>query len=300
MTSLVEAVRRNAQHPLFFPLAANACLLAALAAGVYSVNRRLAIIAEGRASSARVDKVSDDGLLPSLASEENPEAVLHTLAEGKEKIAAVQKQDAQGNDSPEFPQNLAAALAEIDQWAVRHEDIDAFQEYKGVVAGELRSAIEAAVGRLHLASLQGNDSTSAQESYGEAGQLIALFPLSDTLDVLKQASELSTAHSVAAARLEAIRRQRYNLWAIGKIGSLLEWLERKASSWTTKDNYQVVIRVSIDLQEIDPVLLEPAAMQLYTLAISKASEAISTTQQSDLAMRLTDPSHAKRRNLGDF
>jgi len=291
---------RKAQHPLFIPLVANVFFLATVAACLYSVTDRLAVLAASPTRDQHGVKPIDDTFPALSVPEETPEIVLRSLAEAKEMITALPRKDAEGNASPDYPKSLSATLAELDQWSVGHDDIDAYQAYKLAVAEDLRSEIEAAVKRLHASSIQGSDSAVTQSSYGEAGQLIALFPISDDAAVLKRASELSTVHSLTGARIEAIRRQRYNLWALGKIGSLLGWLEKKASSWTTKDNPQVVNRASDELREIDPGLLEPAAMQLYTLAITKTSEAISTSQQSDLAKRLTDPSTTTRRNLGDF
>jgi hypothetical protein len=225
---------------------------------------------------------------------------LRSLADAKSKRATIAESDADGTAVPQYPQQLATVLADLDQWLVRKDDIDAFQQYKLELAGELRTAIENSVNRLHAECLQASDSAAAQPAYGEAGQLIALFPLADDPAILKRASELSTTHSMTAARLEAIRRQRYNLWALERIGRLLTWLEKEASSWTRKDNPQVVTRAALDLGVVDPSLLEPAAMQLYSLALSKSNEAISTGQQADLAKKLTNPALKTRRTLGDF
>jgi hypothetical protein len=295
--SVVGAIQDKAKHPLFYPLVANALLLAAIGGCLLSLQSNVGRISSGLAGEEPFNRNSDDS---SLMSSESSGIVLHSLEEAKEKQSAIKQRNAEDSALPDYPQKLAALLAELDQWLMRKDDIEAFQAYKITLAEELRSTIESSVSSLHSACLQSSDSATAQPLYGEASQLIALFPLADDPDVLKRASTLSTAHSLTAARLEAIRRQRYNLWALEKTGGVLLWLEKGASSWTTKDNPQVVTRASLELGAIDPALLEPAAMQLYTLAISKANEAISTAQQADLAKKLTNPATKSRRTLGDF
>jgi hypothetical protein len=288
---LKTQLAEHSKHPLFYPLLANAVLLLAIALCFLSLRGGLRRLA---AEWSNGDDVSSAGLEGSSSVE------FHSLKDAEQKRSSLKQVDTEGNPEPIDPQKLATVLAEIDQWLVKKEDIQLFQKYKLTLAEELRTAIESSVERLHASCLQASDSAAAQPLYGEAGQLIALFPLADDPEVLRRASALSTAHSLTAARMEAIRRQRYNLWALDQIGGLLTWLEKGASSWTTKDNPQVVTRASLDLGAIDPSLLEPASLQLYTLAISKANEAISTTQQTDLAKRLTNPATKTRRTLGDF
>jgi len=301
MTSLLESVlgslREKSKHPLFYPLVANALILATIGGCLLSLQSKVGRMSSDWAGEEPLGTNSDDG---GSTPSDSSGIVLHSLREAKEKYSAIVQQDAEGNLQPDYPQKLAALLADLDQWLVRKDDIEAFQAYKITLADELRVAIKSAVERLHAACLQASDSAAAQPMYGEASQLIALFPLADDPEVLKRAATLSTEHSLTAARMEAIRRQRYNLWALEQIGGLLLWLEKGASSWTTKDNPQVVTRASLDLGAIDPALLEPASMQLYTLAISKANEAISTAQQADLAKKLTNPASKSRRTLGDF
>jgi hypothetical protein len=288
---LKTQLAEHSKHPLFYPLLANAALLLAIALCFLSLRGGLRRLAAEWSNG-------DDGSSAGLDGSSSVE--FHSLKDAEQKRSSLKQVDAEGNPEPIDPQKLATVLAEIDQWLAKKEDIQPFQKYKLTLAEELRTAIESSVERLHASCLQASDSAAAQPLYGEAGQLIALFPLADDPEVLRRASTLSTAHSLTAARMEAIRRQRYNLWALDQIGGLLTWLEKGASSWTTKDNPQVVTRASLDLGAIDPSLLEPASLQLYTLAISKANEAISTTQQADLAKRLTNPATKTRRTLGDF
>ena len=189
MTSLYESVvgalQDKAKHPLFYPLVANAFILAAIGGCLLSLQSHFGRISSDYAGEEPFGRNSDDS---SVTPSDSSGIVLHSLEEAKKKHSAIVQQNAEEHALPDYPQKLAALLAELDQWLVRKDDIEAFQAYKVTLAEELRSTIESTVNTLHSVCLQSSDSAAAQPPYGEASQLIALFPLADDPDVLKRAS----------------------------------------------------------------------------------------------------------------
>jgi len=54
-----------------------------------------------------------------------------------------------------------------------------------------------------------------------------------------------------------------------------------------------------NLGEVDPNLLEPAVMELYSYAIELTKDDLAEQEKVELAKRLTDPS-IHRKTMGDF
>ena len=193
---------------------------------------------------------------------------------------------------------LAEAVATIDLWITSPEESKALQEFKGAKIAELRMLVKKEVDELCKKALSASDGTAATKHHAEASQILAYFPMDTTQTIIDEARELSTKLAQVGVKIDLLRRQRYNAWAINQISTTLDELA-KSSSFTTSDNPKIMSQVNASLGPIDPMLLEPVVLQLYSTALEQAKSCLSTQQGIELGTRLINSS-SQRKGYGDF
>lgn len=201
-------------------------------------------------------------------------------------------------ESPTAEQ-FAQTLATVDEWIVDPEESDSFQLFKRAQVAALRERVQTEVRWLHNEALNADDGTKAVDFHARASKILALYPMDSTPPVLDEARRLSSRHSEVGVRLDVLRRQRYNSWALTRIEETIKAINQIASSFSTSDNAKTIEATVIHLGEVDPVLLEPLISQLYNYAVELAKSNINSEQQLELGRRLVDPSLV-RRAFGDF
>lgn len=216
---------------------------------------------------------------------------LHTRAEAEKLIADLGK-------TPTSEQ-LAECLSEIDGWIVTLEDVDGFQNFKVLQTSALRQLVKTELADLHQKALKAETGIKAAELNARASQILALFPMASSKSVLDEARLLSSKHSEVGSRIEVIRRQRYNAWAISRIEDAIKAINEIASSFKTSDNPKTIEATVKHLGEVDPLLLEPVISQLYNYAIEQAKTNVTSEQQLEIGKRLIDPA-IHRKGYGDF
>ena len=117
--------------------------------------------------------------------------------------------------------------------------------------------------------------------------------------VIEEANRLSSRHSEVGVRIDVIKRQRYNAWALTKIEETINAVNSITSSSTGTDNVKTIEVTVNTLGQIDPLLLEPFVSQLYNYALEQAKSNINSGQRIELGKRLIDTKHI-RKSYGDF
>jgi hypothetical protein len=194
---------------------------------------------------------------------------------------------------------LAAALEAVNEWIFAPAALDAFQRLKANKLALLRKLVKTEVEALHQQALNSESGAKAVKSHAEASRILALYPIDSTRAVLDEARNLSSRHSEVRIRIDVIRRQRYNAWALDRITEAMKEINAIASSFTTSDNPKIIEATVRHLGEIAPLLLEPVVSQLYNYVVEQASTKVNSDQKLELGRRLIDPS-IKRKAYGDF
>jgi hypothetical protein len=104
----------------------------------------------------------------------------------------------------------------------------------------------------------------------------------------------------AATRLDALRRQRYNKWAIDQIELAINYYNVNVSKWNpTISNRGLLGPLTDYLGPVDPMFLEPAVLELYNYIVDKMKGSLSEANNLEFAKWLTDP-RIGRKALGDL
>jgi hypothetical protein len=159
----------------------------------------------------RADPIPESTKLQSEGSAPVPDesAELRTLANASDAIAKL--------DDNAKAYNIAATLADMDVWSVGPDDEQSFLALKLTLAQRLRTKVRDEVQSLQQAALESGNGVEGAKAHAEAGQVLAMYPMTDDTVVLDEAKRLSVQQAEVAVRLEVIRRQRYNRWAAERI-----------------------------------------------------------------------------------
>lgn len=232
-----------------------------------------------------------------VASQEDAQAEavpieIHSLAEAQAAIEEL-------GENPSA-QDLATKLFEIDLWIVSPDEENEFRNFKNTIVAKLQTIVAGEVAELQKKALQADNGAEAADLYKEAEIILTLFPLSEDAGALDKARQLGSKQSHVADRLQAIRRQRYNHWATGKIENAINGYNENSSLWSpVAENKRLVDSCVKELAEIDPMILEPAVLDLYSYILNLTTQAISDKDRVALSKGLSDPT-VKRKTLGDF
>lgn len=196
--------------------------------------------------------------------------------------------------------DMASCLNELDTWVMRPDDEQRAVGLKQELAARLRVQVIKDVRDKQRACLSAATGSDAIKLHGEAGQILALYPMSEDKGVIDEAKALSTQQVEIANRIDVLRRQRYNHWACKQIEAAIDGYNSGSSYTSPKKENKVLIDSLVgSLGEVDPGLIEPAVMELYNYVIDLTNGSISEKEKIELAKRLTDPS-LRRKTLGDF
>ena len=251
-----------------------------------------------RALGAKVGGLSDqvhtafDGTEGDPPPPAAPAAETHALAEAQE---AVTKLGSNAN-----AESIAAILAAIDAWTVKPDDQAEFEKCTSGLSSRLRKKVAEEVVALQKSALEAPTGLDGAKKHAEAGRILSLYPMSDAPAVLEEAKKLSAAQGELPFRLETIRRQRYNSWAMGQIEAAINGYNSIASSIPGRTDRGKLADSLVDsIREVDPALLEPSVLEMYNYIIDYTKKALYEQERIDLVKRMTDPA-IKRKAIGDF
>ena len=238
-----------------------------------------------------------------LGSPSAPPADVHSVSDAKKEWETLGKEptaDQEPLGKEPTADQMASCLAMLDDWTVRPEEESGFRTLKLGLASTLRKKVAEEVRVLQSEALNCDSSREGAEKHAGAGRILSLYPMADDPQVTAEAKLLSAQQAEIAARLEALRRQRYNNWAAVRIGAAIDAYNDIASSIPYKsDTTKLVESLAGNLGPVDPALLEPAVLDLYNYALENTKAKIYEKEKTELAKKLTDPS-VKRKILGDF
>ncbi|MGE5266909.1 MAG: hypothetical protein ACM3L9_06035 [Deltaproteobacteria bacterium] len=200
------------------------------------------------------------------------------------------------------PEQFAALVAELDQWDVEPSQQAAFVQLQLELLQALRRQVKITVELLQNEALNAPKSADGAAKLTEAARTLALFPMSTNRAVVDEANRLSARQTETAVRLDVLRRQRYNRWAIGEIEKAIKYYNENVSRLNPfNDNSALIQPMASILGRIDPIHLEPVVLELYNYPIKKMNEQFSRSEENraNFAKQLTSPSN-KRRIPGEF
>ena len=261
--------------------------LATLSERVASVHTMLADAERGPA--ARVQPQEDT---EALRGPDGPEVVIRDLAEAKAAVARL------GEDPK--ARDLAVALADIDGWVVEPQQESELTDLKHGLVLRLRRRVYREVSDLQKEALEAPKGIDAIRLHGDAGLLLALYPMSDDEEVVREVRSLSERQGEILGRVGAIRRQRYNQWALQCIQASFDAYAKCSSFISPKAENPKLIEACVEtLAEVDPAYLESVVLGLYDSSLEQTKGAISEPDRIVLARRLTDP-QTRRKTPEDF
>jgi hypothetical protein len=153
---------------------------------------------------------------------------------------------------------------------------------------------------LQKKALEATSGAGGAKKHAEAAAVLALYPMSEDKTVVEEAKKLSGQQAELAIRLEVLRRQRYNRWAVEKIAEAIDGYNENRGWWSPMEESQFLTDSLVEsLGEVDPGLLEPVVLERYNYVINLTKSAISEEDTVYLAKRMTNPS-IKRKTLEDF
>ncbi len=195
---------------------------------------------------------------------------------------------------------LAEAIATMDEWMINIAEEKRFIDFKQEQILRLREKVKSEVGNHQEAALKAKTGAEASKELAEAGRILSMFPMSDEASIIEEAKKLASHQSEIANRLEVIRRQRYNRWAVEQIEKALDFYNANVSKYNPLSDNSILIGDLVNnIGEVDPILLEPVVLDLYNYVIDRTKGSISEKNKLELAKRLTDPLN-QRKDLGDF
>lgn len=241
---------------------------------------------------AKFDKLLGETSTENISSGNTTTSELHTIAEAR---AAVNKL---GN-SPSA-EKLAEELALIDGWVIKPEEEKEFNSYKLELIALLQNQVKQEVLFLQKEALNASSGQEGMTKYSEAGRILALYPISQDKNIIEEAKKLSSAQLELASRVEGIRRQRYNRWASERIEAAIKGYNANKSAIPYKTDRPKLVQSLIEsIGAVDPLLLEPAVLELYNYCIDNTKGVLYESEKIELAKQLSNP-NSLRKILGDF
>lgn len=195
---------------------------------------------------------------------------------------------------------IAGTLGMVDSRPIAEGAAATVRELQLEWIEKLRVHVRDEAARLHREAIAAKNGGDAAAKQAEAGRVIALYPLSEKPEVLEEAKRLSAAQMGLSARLETLRRQRYNRWAVDQIEAAVDFYNHNVSRFNPfADNVVLIDKLVQLLGPVDPAALEPVALDLYNYIIERTKGSLSELNKLQLAKRLSDPA-IQRKTMGDF
>lgn len=206
-------------------------------------------------------------------------------------------------------EDLAQALAEVDEWLYVAEDEKSAREKIENEIEKLRVQIETEVTMLSKMALEAPNGRIATEKMSKVNALLSLYPTPKNDEGKAKLEKIMSDILSTSRRIEDIRRLRYNQWAISYIQSSLKYYRHELKVKDISDvkklvsiNKEALKNACIDwMSPIDPAFLEPAVMDLYNYVYGLTKDAMGG--DDDYRIKLTqgfaDP-NIKRKTPSDF
>lgn len=185
-------------------------------------------------------------------------------------------------------EELARAIAEVDEWLFAVEDEKPAREKIEAEIDKLGVRIESEVTNLSRAAVGAPNGKTAAESMAKITSLISLYPAPKTDMQRAKLDQIASSILSTSRRVEDIRRLRYNEWALAQIQLGLAAYHNELSikgigdlKKLVKTNKETLIAICINsISTIDPGFLEPAVMDLYTYFFGLTRDAMGSDDEN--------------------
>lgn len=179
-------------------------------------------------------------------------------------------------------EEFSKVITEVDEWFFVPEDEAEATKKIETMTQTLRNKIDKEVTGLSKEALESPNGKTAAEKMSRINTLLTLYP-SPVTNVQRENLNQTTSFILSTSkRVEELQRLRYNKWAIEQIkNELLQYRKlRKVESVsdirkvlvTDKDE---LLKNCVDyLRVINPALLEPSALDLYSYAYGLTKDAL--------------------------
>ena len=198
-------------------------------------------------------------------------------------------------------QQRTALLRELQQLVVAPADDVKFQETIRKQSDELRGLVVAGFERHRDAAHKLIDTPTrdagrkADEQVRLADEVLGAYPDPTSVAAQREFELLAEARNELATRVGKARLTRYNLWALGQVRAAHKAYD-DATGALGDDEDALVEKVAEPLSGVDPSLLEPAVLSVYTSVLERAKGQLGEQQQLDMVQRVTN---AQRETLAD-
>ena len=198
-------------------------------------------------------------------------------------------------------QQRATLVGELQQLVVAPADDAKFQEAIRKQSDELRGLVVAGFERHRDAASKLIDTPTrdagrkADEQVRLADDVLGAYPDPTSAAAQRELELLAEARNELATRVGKARLTRYNLWALSQVRAAHKAYD-DATGALGDDEDALVERVAEPLSGVDPSLLEPAVLSVYTSVLERAKGQLNEQQQLDMVQRVTN---AQRATLSD-
>ncbi len=185
-------------------------------------------------------------------------------------------------NKPKSSSALADLLNTISLSTYSAEDQKKVANIESEIIYELRKQVRSEVADMQDKALKSKNYREGIGFLRDAGNVLALYPMSDDKAVVNEATYLSSRQSEILTRLELIRRQRYNYWAATQIQLALKIFREQK-----KEGVQKAIKY---IRTIEPSLLEISVSNLYSYTIEQLVDEFKKDEKANITKAVTNPS----------
>ncbi len=235
------------------------------------------------------------------ASTPSPEDEVESWPEATKSEADLRAARSALGQAPQ-PDRLAALLEDCNDWHPVQGEEAAFESIRGSWIGELRELVVARVRQLQGDALRAPSGSEALRLHAQAARVLALFPVSEDEAVINQAQSLAAGQSSLLLRIEVIRRQRYNRWAVDRVDAAIRAYRAANISVEVPgrtDGPQILAAAVANLGGIEPAILDVAVLSLYQYAVETINQDLDDAERVRLARSLEEVA-GERKTLENF
>jgi len=187
--------------------------------------------------------------------------------------------------------DYADILMQIENATFGENELQKVNDLQSRLTARLRELVKSEVETQHRLALNAPNYDEGYSHFRDASATLAIYPMSNEKDVIKQAEELSKTHKKVETSLLTLRRLRYHHWAASQAQKAL---------WVLRNGDKNKVEASLNyLKIIDPSQLDPSVSPLYSYAVEQLMNEFKHDQKAEVGKQLNDPD-THRRTMEEF
>jgi len=186
------------------------------------------------------------------------------------------------------PSALAYAdiLQEIEVSSFDESQVAQVERLEADLVDRLRKQVKNELEICYRKALDASNYQDAAQRVAEAAGILALYPMAEDEQVLREAEGLSQRQNDVRFKIESIRRARYSSWAATTIEESLKTLREEEEDYLEASLKQ--------LAQIESSILDSATSALYAYAVQQLMDEYKNSEKARVAKALNDPSISRR------